>query len=155
MTWRLPLHGVKALLADHLMDKSKTSQHFGAQHCWQGYAFQACITVASCERIGGGDEYHTSFGLGMRVINLPERATCSAFFKQHMLDTRNGIYGSAGTATFIGAPPCAAPDIQGRLYAVQLGSLSNTVEAEDRLRELGLVHSDGCLVVASMVSHVG
>jgi hypothetical protein len=148
MTWRPKLLEVKAMLADHLRDKSKPGQIVSATHCWQGHAFQACITVASCKRDGTGDEYHTSFGLYMGLPSLADGATCSAVVKQVMLDTRTSTYTVEGPVTFVGTQPC------GFLGTPQLGSVSNAAEAEDRLRELGLVQSDGCLVVKSMVSHV-
>jgi hypothetical protein len=154
MTWRVSLHQMKSMLAGHLPDRSRVTMPLtSSPHCWQGHELQAWIGVESGKRDGGGDEYLTCLGLYMKVINLPEGATCVAAVKQHMLNTRNGSYVNAGKMAFSGANHFAG-GLVSRRQLVQLGSPSNAAEAEDRLRELGLVHSDGCLLVQSIVSRM-
>jgi hypothetical protein len=152
MTWKVPLHEVMSMLAEHLRNNSYQYRVPGPTCCLEGHMFQIYLMWHSCKLAGGGDEYRTSIGLSMAVIDLPGGATCRAFVNQQLLDTRNGTHGDAGMCTFVG-------DNQGGGHVgmpqlLQLGSLSNAAEGEDRLRELCLVHIDECLVVETTVSHI-
>jgi hypothetical protein len=101
--------------------------------------------------------------LFVRADNLPSGAVCTVTYQLMLRSAAAGrvlsapshpnYLGHAGGATFVGA---SQPELsQGVSWELPLGNVASWAAVEATLRELGLVHSDNCLHMATLVMNCG
>jgi hypothetical protein len=146
--WLLPLQQLQAAFEDHLQDTSTPQGVWCSSHTWQGWEFQQKLDF----RTIAGDEPILYIGAFVRVSDLPVAggSVCSA---RHKLVVAACGSSPAGQQQGAHNDRVIGPKVwsytNGKGYGerklVKLGNIGSWVAAEAKLRELGLVHSDGCL----------
>ncbi|WIA23713.1 hypothetical protein OEZ85_000400 [Tetradesmus obliquus] len=161
MLWCLPLQQLKEQGTAHLSRAAETpgeacaSSRSSGKQTWQGQSFVLELHITS----DAAAPCKTSIGLFLSMPRLPLGVVRSVEFKLCMVaapvsNPQPGAAGSLklgpGTSTLTGGAGC----ILGWPEVIQLGEIRAWATAETKLRELGLVHSDGCLHLAARVTRI-
>jgi hypothetical protein len=153
--WLLPLQELQAAIETHL-DTSKTRGVYGSSHKWQGRDFSPMLEVWPTASAG---EPAIDLGAFVWVSDLAEGSMCRVRHKLEIAacdSTPAGRQQGARQHTGVGPSWFCYKSGQGIGYPklVKLGNIGTWAAAEAKLRELGLVHSDGCVHMTITVTHV-
>jgi hypothetical protein len=153
MQWQLPLQQLKTIIVGQHMDTDydvvRSSKHLWQGQCFEmtaflcmpGYNDDPCTYLALCLMMLGSDAcvHNVTFELSILSAsgsNQQQQAASQAAVRRRAYGTRTG------------------DSDQVNLYAVNLGQISSRAAVEVKLRELGLVHSDGCLHIKGLVTSI-
>jgi hypothetical protein len=158
----VPLHKLQAAVEQHLQTARSTKGLSSSRHRWQGRCFVQKLEVRASKPAApdadGMSEQGIDLGAFMRVSDVVEGSVCAANCSLTIAactslgggqqQRRNDIVDATGLSYYKGNTG------SGNASLIKLGQISSWAAVEAKLRELGLVHSDGCLHITVVVRDV-
>jgi hypothetical protein len=156
--WTLPLRQLQQAMQQHWQDTSESAHIYcEGEYAWQGRVFQLLLQLKNAGRKS------TDLGLFMRLPDLVDGNISSVSYsltiKAASLATPRNNQQQHSAAKSVGIGPVEAAfesnnPGKGSSDLVCFREISTWAAAEAKLRELGLVHSDGCLHIEGLVTKV-
>ncbi|WIA20604.1 hypothetical protein OEZ85_004988 [Tetradesmus obliquus] len=150
--WQLPLQQLQAAVQQHLQDTPAVPPLLSSQHTWQGSCFKLSIVLVT-DVDAARSRY---LGLYIRMLDVEPGTVRTATFKLSFTAAPGNPVEAGLDDVVVGTTrrswTCVC-DV-GDDRALSFGALSSWQQAEAKLRQLGLVHSDGCLHVTGLVTNI-
>jgi hypothetical protein len=147
LQWELPLQTLQTVVEHHFTENSRFEIATGTKGTWQGDQFQLRLLIRK-----GSTDGQMCVHLGCFLIS--ENASAAVRHVTYFLKTLQ-----TSSRHFDTVGPCTDTFYVGNLpgrdqCTVRLGQVSSWAAVEARLRDLGLVHSDGCLHLQGLVTNI-
>uniref|UniRef100_A0A383W8I4 BACK domain-containing protein n=1 Tax=Tetradesmus obliquus TaxID=3088 RepID=A0A383W8I4_TETOB len=151
MQWQLPLQQLQEAVQQHLQHKLKMHYLLSTRHTWQGTCFMLKVEVTTDTAAP-----RTQLGLYIRMLDVPSGGVRSATYKLSIAAAPGSQAGNTKPDIELGPLTYTWTNEKGRgnNKLVTFDALSNWQQAEAKLRQLGLVHSDGCLHLRGLVTNI-
>jgi hypothetical protein len=157
LQWQLPLPQLQQAIQEHLKENFKTVDVCSTEHVCQGRVFDLLVQLS---HVG---QQSTGLGFFVRVKNLAVGAVSSITYAltirvappatpgnfQQLLSTAKSVTIGPFCANFT-----RNSNRYGQKDAVTFGQTSTWAAAEAKLRELRLVHGDGCLHMEALLTSI-
>jgi hypothetical protein len=151
MQWQLPLEQLKTTVEQHLLAASADALVLSSEHLWQGQCFEMfttlfshstdepCLILCICRTMEGSVASVHNVTFKLSVVSAPGRNQ-----QQQPASTSPSqiLTGGSGRRFW------------GQLQVIKLGNVSSWAAAQTKMRELGLVHADGCLHIKGLVTSI-
>jgi hypothetical protein len=153
--WLLPLQELQAAFASYLHTSRSQIVWCSSRRTWQGLCFQQNVEVTTAS----GAAPSTQLGAFLHIIGLTDGSVCSVKHKLRIAacgSSPDGQQQGAHDDIVLGPRVRChkSSEAYGNHKLVDLGFISSWAAAEAKLRELGLVHSDGCLHMTITITDV-